>query len=189
MCIEIRPATPTHIDGIQRVAEQAWYSAHEPIVGAETVDEFLEKYYDAETFRSLIENDAIFPVAVASESNVVGFASASPDNDCASTYHLGRIYILPDRWGEGIGRRLLADIEQTVERRGGERIKLGVMAENERAVKFYESANYERESKFYDERIGAVALEELNLFERFLQRGKVQIHHPPSRARPSHPFR
>ncbi|WP_049969377.1 GNAT family N-acetyltransferase [Haladaptatus cibarius] len=154
MCIEIRPPTPTHIDGVQRVAEQAWYSAHEPIVGAETVDEFLEKHYDAETFRSLIENDAIFAVAVASESDVVGFASATPD-DCSTTYHLGRIYILPDRWGEGIGRRLLADIEQTVERRGGKRITLGVMAENERAVNFYESRGYRRENEFYDDRIDA----------------------------------
>ncbi|SIR52383.1 Ribosomal protein S18 acetylase RimI [Haladaptatus litoreus] len=169
MAFEIRPATPTHIDGIRRVAEKAWYSAHEPIIGSKTVDEFLKKHYDAEAFRSLIENDdAIFAVAVTSESDVVGFASATLDNDCSTTYHLGRIYVLPERWGEGIGRRLLATTEQNIERRGGEQIELGVMAENERAVKFYESNGYRRENEFYDNRIDTHSYE----YRKEMERGK-----------------
>ncbi|GAA0224321.1 GNAT family N-acetyltransferase [Haladaptatus pallidirubidus] len=156
MSIEIRPATPTHIDDIQRVAEKAWYSAHEPIIGAKAVDEFLEEYYDAEAFRSLIDDDdAIFAIAVASESETVGFVSATPNDDCSTTYHLGRIYVPPERWGKGIGGRLLDYTERRVREQDGERIVLGVMAENEQAVGFYESANYERESEFYDERIDA----------------------------------
>lgn len=96
MSIEIRPATPTDIDGIQRVAERAWHSAHGPIIGTETVEEFLEEYYDTETFRSLIENDdSVFDVGVDSDSAVVGFVSASP-TDSSTTFALGRIYVLPD---------------------------------------------------------------------------------------------
>jgi ribosomal protein S18 acetylase RimI-like enzyme len=152
MNIEIRSATPTDIDGIQRVANRAWHSAHGPIVGENTVDEFLEEYYDAESFRSLIENDdSIFDVAV--DSDVVGFVSAGPAGDGSTTFNLGRIYVLPDRWGEGIGQRLLVHTERKIEQRGGERIKLGVMAENERAVNFYESAGFQREGEFYDDRI------------------------------------
>ncbi len=167
MGIDIRPATREDTDGIQRVAERAWHSAHAPIIGTETTDEFLERYYDAATFRSLVENDeSILDVAVndketenektgneKAEQEVVGFVGARPTEDDSATFDLGRIYVLPGRWREGIGGELLSHVERTVRERDGERIQLGVMAENERAIEFYESTGYRRDEKFYDERI------------------------------------
>ncbi|KZN23882.1 acetyltransferase [Haladaptatus sp. R4] len=174
MGIDVRPATREDTDGIQHVAERAWHSAHAPIIGAETTDEFLERYYDAATFRSLFEDDdSILGVAVEdgktgkekTEAAVVGFVGASPTDGDSATFDLGRIYVLPSRWREGIGDRLLSHAERTVADRGGERIRLGVMAENERAIEFYESAGYRRDEKFYDERIdtsGYVYVKELS---------------------------
>ncbi|GKZ12356.1 GNAT family N-acetyltransferase [Haladaptatus sp. T7] len=153
MGIEIRSAEPRDTEEIRHVAERAWHSAHAPIIGTEATDDFLERYYDAETFRSLIETEAsILDVAVDGDTGVVGFVGANPVEG-STTFDLGRIYVLPGRWREGIGGRLLAHVERTVERRGGERIQLGVMAENERAIAFYESAGYRRDEKFYDERV------------------------------------
>lgn len=153
MAIEIRSAKPADTEGIRRVAEQAWHSARAPIIGTKTADEFLERYYDAETFRSLIETEeSILDVAVDGETDVVGFVGATPSED-AGTFDLGRIYVRPGQWREGIGRRLLAHAERAVERRGGERIRLVVVAENDRAIEFYESAGYRRDEEFYDERI------------------------------------
>ncbi len=155
MSIEIRQARREDTDGIQHVAEQAWHSAHAPIIGTERTDEFLERYYDAATFRSLVEDSgSILGVAVDDEKpEVVGFVGASPADGDSATFDLGRIYVLPGRWREGIGDRLLSHVERTIGERGGERIELGVMAENERAIEFYESAGYRRDEKFYDERI------------------------------------
>ncbi len=144
MGIEIRPARPDDTEEIRHVAERAWHSAHAPIIGTETTNDFLEQYYDAETFRSLIEiEESILDVAV-DDAGVVGFVGANPVEG-STTFDLGRIYVLPGRWREGIGGRLLSHVERTVERRGGERIQLGVMTENERAVEFYESAGYRRD--------------------------------------------
>ncbi|MGA9399587.1 GNAT family N-acetyltransferase [Haladaptatus sp.] len=173
MGIDVRPATREDTDGIQHVAEQAWHSAHAPIIGTETTDEFLERYYDAATFRSLVEDDeSLLGVAVGdgktgnekTEADVVGFVGASPTDGDSETFDLGRIYVLPGRWREGIGGRLLSHAERMVAERDGERIRLGVMAENERAIEFYESAGYHRDEKFYDERIdtsGYVYVKEL----------------------------
>lgn len=44
-----------------------------------------------------------------------------------------------NRWRDEIGRQLLEHTKQKISHRGGEQIKFGVMAANDRAVNFYES--------------------------------------------------
>lgn len=153
MALDVRPATVEDIDALRRVSRRAWHAAHAPIVGADTVEEFLADYYDEASFRAAVrDDDTILRVAV--DDAPVGFASASPTDGDDATFVLGRIYVLPDRWGEGVGRRLLAAVETAVERRGGERVRLAVMADNDRAVRFYEAAGYVRCDDFYDGRVG-----------------------------------
>lgn len=169
MTIELRSATVDDVDALQRVARRAWHEAHAPIVGAETVDAFLDEHYDESSFRARITADeAIFDAAVdadldadddadldADDDAVIGFVLASPDADDSTTFDLSQIYVHPDRWGEGIGQRLLEHVHREISARGGERVQLGVMAANDRAVRFYESAGYSRRDEFYDDRIDA----------------------------------
>ncbi len=161
MTVEIRPARSGDLPAVRAVARRAWYAAHEPIVGEESVERFLEEYYSHD---ALVERlDADGPFLVADEEAVVGFAVAGPAEK-PSVFVLDRIYVNPDRWGEGIGGRLLRGVERRVEDAGGERVRLGVMAENDRAVGFYEAAGYERIGEHDDGRIGATAYE----YERVL---------------------
>ncbi|WP_313692061.1 GNAT family N-acetyltransferase [Halorarum halobium] len=154
MSVEVRPARRDDVDGLCRVAERAWHVAHAPIIGGDAVESFLNEHYDAESFRALVAADAVVLRAALGSDGVVGFVSARP-REGGATFDLGRIYVHPDRWGEGIGGRLLDRAETAVRERGGDRIELGVMAENDRAVAFYESAGYDRVGEFYDDRIDA----------------------------------
>lgn len=154
MDVEVRPAEYADIERIREVARRAWESAHEPIVGGDAVERFLTAYYDAESFRARIDREeAILDVAAASD--VVGYVLASPDGEAAATFDLSQIYVAPSRWGDGVGRTLLEHLERRVRDRGGSRVRLGVMAENDRAVRFYEAAGYRRTGEFYDDRIDA----------------------------------
>lgn len=151
MAVDIRPAREQDIDSIQAVASEAWQAAHEPIIGAEKVGQFIREYYDDESFQSRIDDDGVLlSVAESREAGIVGFVTAVPGDDGAS-YDLNQLYVRPDYWEEGIGSKLLSRVEQRIEANGGERITLGVMAENERAVRFYESAGYEYSSTFHDD--------------------------------------
>jgi Acetyltransferases len=136
---------------VQAVARTAWYAAHEAIVGEENVEQFLTEYYSHDALTERLDADG--PFLVADEPDVVGFAVAGPAEE-PSTFVLDRIYVHPDRWGEGIGGRLLRTVERRAEDRDGERVRLGVIAENDRAVGFYEAAGYERVGEYNDERIG-----------------------------------
>jgi ribosomal protein S18 acetylase RimI-like enzyme len=150
MSIEIRPATAEDIDAIRAVSERAWHEAHTPIIGQETTEEVLEQYYDAETFHAAIDDaERILDVAEDEES-VVGFISGGPSEESPGAFNLVRVYVRPERWGDGIGRQLLEHFEEAVSEREHDRITLGVMADNDRAIRFYESMGYTRTEEFYD---------------------------------------
>lgn len=153
MAVDVRQGLPDHVPGIKRVARRAWYAAHAPIIGPGTVEDFLAEHYDEASLESAIrDEDAILDVAVDDSGTVVGFVSATPTDEVA-TFALNRVYVHPDRWGEGVGRSLLTEVERAIDESGGDRIRLAVMAENDRAVAFYEAAGYDLIEEFYDDRI------------------------------------
>lgn len=151
MTVEIRPGRERDIDSIQTVASEAWHAAHEPIIGAKHVEKFIGEYYDEDSFQSRIDDETVLlSVAELAGNGIVGFVTAVPGDEDAS-YDLSQLYVHPNHWEEGIGSKLLAWIEHRIEVNGGEQITLGVMAENERAIRFYESAGYEYSTAFHDD--------------------------------------
>jgi len=155
MAVECRLAGPGDVDGIQRVAEAAWYAAHAPIVGEGPVTTFLAEHYDPTRLRSQVDDGSCIVEVAVSGGEVVGFAWVVPADGAPGTYSLARLYVAPDRWAEGIGSRLLDRAERRALQRGGRRLTLGVIAANERAVGFYESAGYRRVDAFHDDRLDA----------------------------------
>jgi ribosomal protein S18 acetylase RimI-like enzyme len=150
MTVNIRPATAEDIDAIREISERAWHEAHTPIIGRETTEEFLEQHYDSETFHATIDDPERILDVAADEEGVVGFISGGPSEESPGTFNLVRVYVRPDRWGDGIGRQLLEHFERKVSEREQDRITLGVMADNDRAISFYESMGYDRTEEFYD---------------------------------------
>ncbi|MHB9286092.1 GNAT family N-acetyltransferase [Halobacteriales archaeon Cl-PHB] len=152
MAVEVRPADRYDVPALRRISRAACETAHQPIVGEAAVEAFLVDHYATDDFqRRLDQPDAVF--AVADDGSPQGFGFATPDDDATDRYHLSMLYVAPDRWGEGIGGRLCTYVESAVEDRGGDRIRLGVMAENDRAVGFYDAAGYEYVEEFYDDRL------------------------------------
>lgn len=156
MALDIRSAEFSDISGIRSVATDAWYEAHAPIIGADTVEEFLKEYYDTESFRNRVKHEELLlDVVMDTDDTVAGYVLASPTDDDEAVFNLSHIYVDPNRWREGLGQRLLEHVTQKIRNRGAERIRLGVMAANDRAVEFYEAAGYDQTDEFYDDRIEA----------------------------------
>jgi ribosomal protein S18 acetylase RimI-like enzyme len=155
--MDVREATAGDVQAVQRVARAAWHAAHAEIAGEAVVEEFLDEYYSTERLREDVASQSrLFLVAEDVRDGgdgVVGFALALRSDDEPDVFALGRIYVHPDRWGEGIGSRLLDRVEGHVRAREGSRLRLGVMAENERAVGFYESRGFERVQTGHDDRL------------------------------------
>jgi ribosomal protein S18 acetylase RimI-like enzyme len=139
----IRPARTDDVTAIRTVARSSWHAAYDDFLGPETVDRTVDEWYALDSLRAVIEDsEHVVSVAEDRDTAVLGFAHVgqSPEDDGLS--ELYRIYVRPERWGEGIGSRLLADVTERVT--GYDRLGLSVFTENEVGIEFYEREGFER---------------------------------------------
>lgn len=160
--MHVRQAAPGDAAAIQRVAARSHRAAYEPIVDDETLIEGVERDGFVTDLRELLRtvrgrDDVVYlvcerpTVAVVEPPAVVGFALFACDDSMTDDYVtleegvtlLQSLYVDPERWGEGIGSRLLA---AGVDRLPAavERVKLGVHRDNERAKAFYRARGFEK---------------------------------------------
>jgi ribosomal protein S18 acetylase RimI-like enzyme len=98
-----------------------------------------------------------FFVAVA-DDEVVGYAHAGP-HPPRRLYQLYRLYVDPGYWRQGIARNLLAETEQSLYDRDVGAYEAEVLAENDRAVAFYESTGFEQVEERETDHKGVTATE------------------------------
>lgn len=149
--------------GVQRVARAGWHAVYDDIIGADRVDATIDSWYDEDALSVDVERASRpFFVAIA-DDRVVGFVEGAPpdhsDQDSESgppdTYELYRIYVHPEHWEEGIGTRLLDRLVSDLDERGVDQLRLSVLADNERAVDFYEERGFDRVATSRDEEFDA----------------------------------
>lgn len=156
--MELRDASPADAEAIAAVARASWHEAYDELVGAETVDSTVDRWYDPESLRETIAAAAGADSAVTGEETVFlvaeregairGFANAGPapdsENGPEADAFLARLYVHPDHWGAGIGTALTRRLARRLRDAGYERVWLEVFAENDPGRGFYESLGFER---------------------------------------------
>lgn len=138
--MQLRDATPADAEAVAAVARASWHAAYDDVLGPEAVDATVDDWYDPDDLREQV-HDGVF--LVAEEDEVVGFAQGGPAREPERDAFLPRLYVHPDRWGEGVGTALLGAVAERLLERGHERIRLEVFAENDVGRGFYESLGFE----------------------------------------------
>jgi len=92
---------------------------------------------------------------VACEDDVIcGFATTGParDGDVPERGELLALYVDPQAWGRGVGRRLIAEARAQLRQRGFTNAVLWVLAGNVRAERFYRNDGWasDHESRHRD---------------------------------------
>ena len=98
-------------------------------------------------------------------ANVVGFANVGParddDVDPSVVGELAAIYALPEVWGSGVGRRLLAAAVNVLRDAGNAKAILWVLEGNDRAQRFYEIGGWQLDGAAKDIVIADMPLAEV----------------------------
>jgi GNAT superfamily N-acetyltransferase len=81
------------------------------------------------------------PLVAEDEDGIVGFAHVGPSEDEA-VGEVYRLFVLPERWGLGVGRALMERALEQLRTAGHREAILWVHAENPRARRFYEAGGW-----------------------------------------------
>jgi diamine N-acetyltransferase len=132
----IEQAQTSDIPGLQAVADASWRATYAPIFSPEFIDRWLQEAYGADALRSsLASDDSLFLVAKTGEQ-IVGYGQAGVGRG-AQGFVLYRLYVDPVYWRQGIGARLLTNLEEWLKTQGATGYSCFVHSQNEVGKAFY----------------------------------------------------
>jgi GNAT superfamily N-acetyltransferase len=128
--------------GIAIVHVRSWQAAYRGLVPQEYLDhlEVDQRYSVWERILGEAEWPRVGTFVAEYGGDVVGFASICPtrddDEQPASAGELAAIYLLPEGWGKGLGRELMASVLSALSEAGFDEATLWVLDTNSRARRF-----------------------------------------------------
>ena len=140
--IVIRRPTLDDAAGTARVHALSWKSAYRGIVPDEFLDAIDVEEWAERHRRSMVEDPEDFVSYLAEvDGEIVGWALGGPNRDPALDYaaELFTLYLLPNYTRQGIGRRLMRAVAESLVESGFGSMVLLVLADNWPARRFYES--------------------------------------------------
>lgn len=141
MTVRIREAEPKDAEAIARIHVRSWRVAYRGQLSDDYLDG-LSVEDRLEQHRAALEHPGAHRTWVVEDGGrVVGFAVTGPSQDADAderTAELYAVYLDPDRYGEGIGKRLCDHALADLRERGFRTATLWVLEANERARRFYE---------------------------------------------------
>jgi ribosomal protein S18 acetylase RimI-like enzyme len=173
---EIRQAKASDARGIAEVRVRTWQEAYRDIMPTEFLAA-LSVDADEKRWRGLLKAQAPERRTLVAESGgqVVGFVTAGVlrgDETEPLTGEVYAIYARPDRWGQGVGRKLLGQAEKDLVELGYEEAVLWVLTDNQRARAFYERAGWHADGGTKRATFGGREVEEVR-YRIALRRSRV----------------
>lgn len=139
--MEIRPATEKDTEAIRRVAERSWSAAYADVLDGEVIDETVASWYSDDSLSDALNRPGTAFLVAAEDDEVVGFCHGVCYEDEGDVL---RLYVDPDRWGEGIGTALHERLRDDLLDFNMKRMRAMVLADNERGNEFYRELGFER---------------------------------------------
>jgi diamine N-acetyltransferase len=137
----IRPWTQADLPAIQRLLLETWLEAYGGFIPRADVAGYLYTQYSQPKLEALFADPDVTGLVAEAEGAVAGYAKLYHAR-AEKRFYLHQLYVLPAWQGLGLGHRLMACAEERARELGADRIWLGVMVKNERAVAWYRKLGY-----------------------------------------------
>lgn len=159
----LRAAIPDDALEVAGVHVRSWQVGYRDLLAQAYLDRLRPEDRAARyTFSDTGPGRPVTVVAVEQEV-ICGFATTGPsrDSDIHGARELMAIYVDPDYWGSGVGRRLIDDARRRLGRDGASEAILWVLAGNTRARRFYEADGWAWDRSRRSEEIWGVTVDEV----------------------------
>ncbi|MFI6927522.1 GNAT family N-acetyltransferase [Nonomuraea spiralis] len=146
--MRIRQATSADAGAIAEVHVRSWQAAYRGLVPQDHLDGMnaaaRRPAWERWLARTAWPREGT--LVAEADGQVVGFTGLLPardeDEDGASVAEVATIYLVPESWGQGIGRALMDAAVAALTRAGYRQAVLWVLDANVRARRFYEAAGW-----------------------------------------------
>jgi GNAT superfamily N-acetyltransferase len=166
----IRRGTPDDVTALATVHVRSWQAAYRGFMPDEVLDG-LSVERRAVMWRAILQSGLPGHAVLVTQgdgegpdgSALCGFAHVGPARDAdlgAETAELTSLYLLPEVWGRGAGRALMAGAVDAMREAGYVSAVLWVLVTNERARRFYEIAGWSCDGTEKSELFGPATLTE-----------------------------
>lgn len=139
--MEIRQLEKDELYVVQELAYRIWPSTYSEILSQEQMVYMLNWMYSVETLEKSAESDHHF-FAIFDEDEALGFLDVELNCPETSGMKLQKIYVLPEKQGLGLGKKLLNFAIDFGKKQGMHHLSLQVNRYN-KAVDFYLHAGFE----------------------------------------------
>ena len=155
----IRDALPSDAAGVARVNVASWQRAYPGLIEQTFLDS-LDVGGRTESWNRILRQTRGRVLVAEDDSGIYGFCAVGPstDEDWGEVY---AIYVDPHRWGEGVGRDLLAAGEQALIDDGHWQALLWVLDGNTQARAFYLRQGWAQGKPIRIENIGGTDVNEV----------------------------
>lgn len=146
----IRLAQPQDAAGIARVHVRSWQQAYRDLIPADYLTS-LDATLDRRTalWRDSIDKGEPQVFVALEGEQVVGWIASGQSRDEDTKPGMGgevqALYVLAEHWGSGVGRTLWLTARQQLVDHGFRSVTLWVLAQNDRAIRFYRNAGFSPE--------------------------------------------
>ncbi len=150
--ITVRPAQARDVGGIEGVARQTWGATYAGIISPESQQRLLESFYSSSALEEALRQEKSWFFVAEEEGEVVGYAQFVIQED--GDGQLTRIYVLPEKQRQGMGRLLMEAGIRALGAEGSARLIVQVEQENHGGVQFYRREGFRFERAFSVELLG-----------------------------------
>jgi GNAT superfamily N-acetyltransferase len=156
----VRPGTAADAEGVARVQVETWQAAYAHALPSDQLQ--------ALSMEEAVERHRLWPPTFVAEhrGRIVGFVSVGSSRDPDADGELFAIYVHPEHWGTGVGRKLIESGEQELRTLGHEDAILWVLDDNPRARRFYELAGWSADGAAREIRIFGFDVSEVRYAKR-----------------------
>jgi GNAT superfamily N-acetyltransferase len=145
---DIRLLERYDVDAVSALARVVWQATYPALISQAQIDFMLADRYAAERIHAQLDDPGHAWWVARHNQTLAGFAHASRDGaDCK----LDKLYVHPDRQRQGIGRALLATVQDWARAQHARRLWLQVNRGNTQAIAAYQKQGFRIiESRVFD---------------------------------------
>jgi diamine N-acetyltransferase len=137
----ISPVRRDELSTVRRLAHEIWHRHYPGIISVEQIDYMLERGYSLAALAAFVEAPASGLALASVDGEPVGFVAYQPGAAPGET-KLDKLYVLPERHGQGIGRALIEHVVAAARVAGSTTIVLNVNRNNADSIRAYQRCGF-----------------------------------------------